>query len=57
MNFVEFFKSTFFRESSTGCFFIKDLFLSIFYNEKKFQINLFQPSGLTSSNISFYITK
>ena len=34
VNFVEFFKNTFLQN---GCFFIKDLFLSIFCNEKSFK--------------------
>ena len=52
-----FLRTTFLQNPCGGCFFIKDLFLSIFCNEKMFQTNLFQPFSLTSSNMSFYMTK
>ena len=37
VSFVEFFKNTLLKNPSDGCFFMKDLFLSIFCNEKSFK--------------------
>ena len=57
LNLVKFFKNSFFKNTSAGCFCTKGLFLPIFCNEKSFKQIFFQLTGLTSSNISFYMTK
>ena len=57
VSFVEFFKNTFLKNPSGGCFCIKDLLLSNFCNEKSFKQIFFSLLVLTNSNISFYITK
>ena len=47
LNLVKFFKNSFFKSRSAGCFRTKDLFLPIFSKEKSFKQIFFQLTGLT----------
>ena len=47
LNLVKFFKNSFFKNTSAGCFCTKALFLLIFSKEKRFKLIFFQLTGLT----------